>query len=102
MRPELALIEDVIAAGQEVDAVLEEFLRRLNRQAEAAGEILAVGDAGVNGKLFPQDRDASLDRIPPRTAHHIADQKDTYGPLGRYILAYERLEAFAFRLDFKK
>ena len=43
-RHHLALIPDVIAGGQHVDAQAEEVVRDLWRQAEAAGRILAIGD----------------------------------------------------------
>ena len=51
---EIGAIPDVVAGGDDVDAVSVELLDDVVRYAETAGGIFAVGDAQVDGALLDQ------------------------------------------------
>ena len=53
-RVDLALVPDVVAGRDDVDAVREEGLGGGRRQAHAAGDVLAVGGDEVDAALLAQ------------------------------------------------
>ena len=63
VRLEVALIENMISAGNEVDAGFEQLLGGLRRQTKTARDVFAVGDAGVNLMLIANQRDTALERV---------------------------------------
>lgn len=93
---ELALVEDVVTARDDVDPAGEELLGGLRGEAEATRRILAVRDAEVDRILLPRQRDMLFERLSPRCADDVADDENP----NRF--GYERAEAFAFFPDFKK
>jgi len=48
---DLALVPDVVAGGDDVDAEFEQLFGNLRSDAEAAGGVLAVGDGEFNAVL---------------------------------------------------
>ena len=55
---DLALVPDVIAGGDDVDAEFEQLLGDLRSDAEAAGGVFAVGDGEIDAVLLLQFRQA--------------------------------------------
>ncbi len=76
---ELALVPDVVAAGDEVDAGREHRLGGLRGQAEAARRVLAVGDHRVDVVLLPRELEMLLENLAARRTHDVADDKDGDG-----------------------
>jgi hypothetical protein len=74
-RVDLALVPDVVARRDDVDAVREQRLRRRHRQAHPAREVLAVGGHEVDPALVAQGRQQLLDRETPRLADEVADHQ---------------------------
>ena len=82
----------MVAAGEDVDPGGEQLLRGLNRQAEAAGSVLAVRNAEIDAVLLARRGEAPLQRVATRRADDVADDEDVEP--GCYL----RAGAFAFRL----
>jgi hypothetical protein len=70
---DLALVPDVVAAGDHVHAVGEQLLGEAGGQAGAGRQVLAVGDDEVEIELCAQLTEAADDRQPPRLADDVAD-----------------------------
>src|SRR6202011_2077567 len=73
---DLALGKGVVAAGEEVQAGVEQFVGAVRGDPGAAGGVLRIADAEIETVLFAQPRKELLHRVPPRLAHDVADEKD--------------------------
>jgi hypothetical protein len=64
----------VIAAGKDVAAVIEQFVRKLRRDAESASRVFGVGDAQVD--LFGSDDffQVTCDKASPRRGENIPNE----------------------------
>lgn len=93
---EVSFVEDVIAAGDEVDPAGKDFLGGLRGQAETARGIFAIGDASVDAVLLSKQRNASLQRLATRRTDDVPDDQEVEGAF------YRRAAAFAFFWDFRK
>ncbi len=76
---ELALIPDVVAAGDEIDAGGKHFIGGLLGEPKAAGGILAVGDHRVDPMLLACERQMLLQRFATRRTHDVADHEQGDG-----------------------
>src|SRR5262249_2840101 len=74
----LALIPDVIAAGDDVGARVEQLGQDLLGDAEAAGSVLAVDHDEVGGVSLAETRQCLDQRRPPRPADHITKEYDPH------------------------
>ncbi len=72
---DLALIPDVIAAGEHVQAVAEQLIGELRRDAEAAGGVFGVGDGQID--FFGGDDVAQMagNHAAPGGGENIANKK---------------------------
>ena len=72
---DLALVPDVIAAGQDVETVSEQVLGELRSNAESARGVFRIGDRQIDffrrNDLFEMPRD----KVPADGAENIADKK---------------------------
>jgi hypothetical protein len=82
-----ALVPDMIATGQDVQAVAEQFVGKLRGDAESARRIFAVGDAQVD--FFGSDDVFQVpgDKASPRRGEDVANKQEI-GQTG--ILSKER------------
>ena len=71
----LALVPDVVAAGDEVDARGEHLVGGLLGQPEAAGGVFAVGDDRVDPMLFAREGQMFLQCFTTRRPHDVADDQ---------------------------
>ena len=71
----LALVPDMIAAGQHVEAVTEQLVGQLRRDAEASGGVFGVGDGKVD--FFRRDDFLQMTghNMAPGRSKNIADKK---------------------------
>ncbi len=86
----VALVEDMVAAGDEVDAGCKHLVGGLRGQAETARCIFAVGDAGVDVMLLAKQRNAALQRLATRGTDDVPDYQEVERAF------YRRADAFAF------
>ena len=72
---DFAFIPDVVAGGDDVDAVAEQILGKLGRDAETAGGVFAIGDREVD--IFGGDDflEVPRDEIPADGAENVTDKK---------------------------
>ncbi len=87
---EVALIEDVVAAGDEVDAACEDLFGGLGGQAKTTGRVFAVGDAGVDVMLLSKERNAALEYLATGGTDDIPDDQEVERAI------YRRADALAF------
>ena len=73
---ELALVPDVVAGRDEVDAGREHLLGGLPGKAETAGGVFAVGDADVDVVLFADERKMFGQRLASGSSDHVGDGED--------------------------
>ena len=92
----IALVENMVAAGDEVDAGGEHLVGGLRGQAETARCVFAVSDAGVDVMLLAKQRDATLQRFATRGTDDVPDYQNVERAF------YRRADAFAFFCDFRK
>ena len=90
-RVDLALVPDVVAAGDDIDAGGQDRLGGRGGQAHAAGHVLAVGGHEVDAALLAEARQQRLDRLAARLADHVADHQDADGALGARRVAVGRV-----------
>ena len=72
---DLALVPDVIAGSDDVDAELEQLLGDLRRNAEAAGGVFTVRDGEVDRVLLLELRQALMDDGAAGTAEYVSYKK---------------------------
>ena len=75
---DFALVPDVIAGGDYIDAQFEQFFGERRSDAEAAGRIFAVGDHEIDGVIFHEPRQAVLDDVSPGTAENVANEENSH------------------------
>ena len=80
VRVDLALVPDVVARGDHVDAGAEDRVGRGRRQAHPAGDVLAVRGDEVDPALLAQPRQHLLDGHATRLADHVADHQHAAAP----------------------
>ncbi len=73
---DLALVPDVVAAGDDVDAAGQQLVRERRREAHPGCDVLAVGDDEVEVELVPEVRQRMADRDAPGLADDVADHPD--------------------------
>ena len=74
---DLALVPDVIAGGEDVDAEVEKLVDDLRSDAEAAGGVFAVGDNQVDAVLLLTSRaDARWTMVRPGPSEDVADEEN--------------------------
>ena len=66
------LVPDVVAACQQMNALIEQILGNLDGQAEAAGGILAVGNDDIDRVPVHQTIQLARQRLAARFADDIA------------------------------
>ena len=76
---DLALIPDVVAGGDDIDAEFEQFFGDLRRDAEAAGGVLTVGDGEVNRVLLLQFGQPFMHDGAARTPEDVTDEENAQG-----------------------
>ena len=81
-RVDLLLVPDVIARGDDVDAMGEQRVGGRWRQAHPAGEVLAVGGDEVDRALLAEGRNEGLDREPAGLADDVTDHEHATGAGG--------------------
>ena len=82
---DLALVPDVVAAGDDVHAGVEERMRAVDdREAHAAGQVLAVGGHEVDAALLAQRRDQRRSSATrPGLADDVADHQHAHDAWAR-------------------
>ena len=76
IRDKLALIPDVIAGRQDIDAAIVEFAAEALGQSETARGVLGVDYDEVNSEISPQLRQIFFDGVAARAAHHVAAKQN--------------------------
>src|ERR1039458_1236800 len=71
----LALVPNVIAGGDDINAEFEQLLRNLWSDAEAPGGVLAVGDGEFDAVLPLQLWQTLVNDDAPRTPENVTDEK---------------------------
>ena len=90
MANDVALVEDVVAGGDQVGAGGIEFPADLRRDAEAAGGVLAIDDRDVETQIGSQPRQR-LDQQPASgAADDVAAVEDPHRPPPRHHEAVQR------------
>jgi len=79
-RVDLALVPDVVAAGDHVHAGREQGLGGADREPHAPGQVLAVGGDEVDPVGGPQLRQDPLDRLAAGLPDDVADHQDPARP----------------------
>ena len=72
---DFALVPDVIAAGQHVNAVTEQFIGQRRSDAEASGRVFAVGDGQVNVCFGDDSAQLPGHNLAARGCEDIANEK---------------------------
>src|SRR5437870_279993 len=72
----LALVPDVVAAGQDVDSQVEQVVGDLRGEPEPAGRVLAIRNHQVDRMVSPELGDQAGDRLTPRTPDDISNGQD--------------------------
>ena len=80
MRDDLALVEDVVAGGDDIRPGREEQVANLRRDAESAGRVLAVDDHEIEVERPAQPGQFVADDAPPGPPHHIAADQQPHRP----------------------
>ncbi len=75
---QLALVPDVIAGRQHVDAAIVEFAAQPLGQSRPMGRVLGVDDDEIERQIAAQLRDVLLDHLAPRPSHHVAAKQDVH------------------------
>ena len=68
--------ERVVAAGDHVDAEFAELADKIVGEPLAARDVLAVGDADVNGMLFDKRGEPLGENSLAQVSEYVADKKD--------------------------
>ena len=74
---DLALVPDVVAGGDDVNAEIEQLFGDGGGDAEAAGRIFSVDDE-INRAVFDQAGQAVFDDVASRTSENVADKKNMH------------------------
>ena len=72
------MIPTVIAAGEDVDAVVEKFIGEARGDAETGGGIFAVGDDQIDFLLGDDVGEAVADDLASRGADNVTDEENTH------------------------
>ena len=75
---DLALVEHVIAGGDQVGAGGQELLTERRRDAEAAGGVLGVDDDGIEGELAPELSKLVEQRLAAGASDHVAAEQQPH------------------------
>ena len=90
-RVDLALVPDVVARRDDVNAGLEQRLGGRRREPHPAGDVLAVGGDEVDPPLVADPRQRLLDRDPPGLPDDVADHQDPGGAVRARRVAVGRI-----------
>ena len=80
---DLALVPDVVAGGDDINAEIEQVFRERTGDTEATGRILPVGDDEINGAVFHQARQAVFDDVASGTSENVAYEENVHD--GNYV-----------------
>jgi hypothetical protein len=69
----------VIAAGEDVDSVMEKFIGQARGDAESGSRIFAVGDDQIYFLLGYDVGETVANDLASWRAHDIADEENTHG-----------------------
>ena len=69
------LVPQMVAAGDDIHAGVEDFPGGFGGDAGAAGGVLAVGDDEIERVLFAEFRQKGFDRIASRLTDDVADEE---------------------------
>jgi hypothetical protein len=72
---DLALVPDVVAAGEDVEAVAEQLVGELRGDAEPAGGVFGVGDAEVDFFGLDDVFEVARDKAPPGGGEDVTYEK---------------------------
>ncbi|RCK81609.1 MAG: hypothetical protein OZSIB_0743 [Candidatus Ozemobacter sibiricus] len=72
--------EEVIAAGEQIDAGSQQPIPMVRGQASPARGILAVGDDPIEAVTGPERRHQASDHGPPGGSVDVADHQDAHAP----------------------
>src|SRR5687767_12322676 len=75
---DLLLVPDVVAGREHVSALIQHLLGHRRRDAEAAGGVLAVDHAEVDGVLLAQPRQELRQRRSPGLPEDVADHQHVH------------------------
>ena len=75
---DLALIPDMVAGRENVNAHLEKIFGQRRGDAETGGCVLSVGKHEINSVLFYESRQAILDDGSSRSAKNVTDKKNAH------------------------
>ncbi len=81
-REDFLAVEDVVAAGEDVNAGVEQLLHQRGRDAVAGGGVLAVGDDEVGGVLGGELLRLLAHDAAARAAENVTDKKNVHGEPG--------------------
>src|SRR5207237_6499982 len=76
-RDDVGLLVDVVAEGDDVDAIRADLVEQVLGDAAAAGDVLAVGDDQVDVALADETRELLVDDLPAGPADDVAEAEDT-------------------------
>ena len=68
------LVPDMVAAGQQMNALLEQLFGNFDRQAETTGGIFTVGDHNIDRVPVHQAVQLARQRLTTRLADNISDK----------------------------
>lgn len=84
------MVEDMVATGEDIDAIAFEIAQRFAGYPEATGRVIDIDDDGIETMLGTKFGDEAFHRIAPATSDHIATKKDFHAA-GSSIDAAENL-----------
>ena len=82
---DLALVPNMIAGGDDADALLEEFFGDLRGDTKSPGGIFAIGNDEIDAMLVDNFGEVLLDHGAARPAKDVADEQNAHvRPLQNY------------------
>ena len=76
---DLALVPDVVAGGDDIDAQIEQVFRQRAGDAEAAGGVFSVRDHQIDGAVFHQAGQTVFDDVASGASENVADEENVHG-----------------------
>ncbi len=75
---DFATVENVVAAGEYVNAGIEQFLCEARRDAEPGGSVFAIGNHQIDALRFDQIGEAVVNDLAAGRAADVSDEEDTH------------------------
>ena len=80
---DVGLAVDVIAEGDDIDAVAADFVKEVGGDSAAAGDVFGIGDDEIDGAFADEIGQFLMKNLPPGATDNIAETQDAKGHGGR-------------------